>query len=83
VRLAVWERDGWKCRHCKTRNNLHSHHIVFRSHGGEDTTENEITMCFRCHDLVHAEKLHIEQAEGQPVDANLPVVFRRVNETVE
>ena len=78
VRLLVWERDGWACRCCRNRNQLQSHHIKFRSHGGEDTTQNEITLCQRCHDLVHNEKMHIEQIEGRPVDANQPVTFRRL-----
>ena len=76
VRQRVHEHDGWKCRYCKTRNNLHSHHIVFRSHGGSDTTQNEITLCSEHHDAVHSLHLVILPAvEGQAVDANAGVRF--------
>lgn len=50
---AVLQRDGWKCRSCRSRSTLHCHHIVFRSHGGEDTMDNLITLCSSCHDGVH------------------------------
>jgi HNH endonuclease len=32
------------------------HHVVFRSHGGEDTMENLCTLCASCHDGVHIER---------------------------
>ena len=53
----VLERDGWKCQNCGFRNNLHVHHIVYRSHNGEDTMENLITVCNLCHDEIHAGRL--------------------------
>jgi len=51
--LAIYQRcftrDGWKCRHCNNRNGLHPHHIVYRSHQGEDALNNLITLCNCCH----------------------------------
>ena len=49
----VMTRDGWKCRVCKRRQALHCHHIVFRSHGGDDAEWNLLTICNNCHDAVH------------------------------
>ena len=48
-------RDGFKCRNwnCGFRGNLHVHHIVFRSQGGDDTECNLLTLCSSCHDGVH------------------------------
>lgn len=51
--VAIMNRDGWRCRCCRVRKNLHVHHIVFRSHGGDDADWNLITICSRCHTLVH------------------------------
>ena len=49
IARAVFERDGWKCRHCQNRNGLHPHHIIFKSHGGLDALNNLITLCSCCH----------------------------------
>lgn len=49
----VLERDHWKCRSCGSRNNLHVHHIVFRSQQGPDEKWNLITLCNGCHEGVH------------------------------
>jgi len=32
---------------------LQVHHKEFRSHSGNDSEENLITLCVRCHGLVH------------------------------
>lgn len=56
---AVLERDHWKCRSCQFRGNLAAHHIVYRSHQGEDTAENLITLCNQCHEAVHRSDLEI------------------------
>jgi 5-methylcytosine-specific restriction endonuclease McrA len=53
LKLVVLKRDGWKCRFCKIRNNLHVHHIVFRSEQGPDQTWNLVTLCSSCHEAVH------------------------------
>jgi len=63
----VWDRDGWRCRRCKSRNNLHAHHVVWRSEGGRDETWNLLTLCQACHDQVHSYKLFVECAPGNPV----------------
>lgn len=46
-------RDKWRCRSCGYRQTLAAHHIVFRSQGGDDTSENLITLCTSCHRGVH------------------------------
>lgn len=60
----IWERDGWLCRACGLRNNLHCHHVQFRSEGGPDESWNLITLCCFCHDKIHAYELFISVAEG-------------------
>jgi 5-methylcytosine-specific restriction endonuclease McrA len=71
-------RDQWKCRLCKARNGLTAHHIVFRSRGGEDTSENLITLCSMvCHDAIHRYDLEILPfVEGEPINANRGVSWR-------
>ena len=60
VRAEVRERDGGWCRLCvigeSSERETHLHHIVYRSRGGKDVTENLITLCPEHHQLVHAER---------------------------
>lgn len=44
---AVFARDGWRCAvpGCSSMQNLHAHHIRFRSVGGGDEPENLVTLC--------------------------------------
>lgn len=54
----VSERDKGKCRLCGTTNNLHLHHIVYRSESKELINEpsNCILLCKIHHDIVHSNK---------------------------
>ncbi len=49
----VLQRDGWRCQQCGSPENLHVHHRKFRSHSGDDSEENLITLCADCHSAVH------------------------------
>ena len=67
--IKVFVRDNWKCRHCNFRNGIDPHHIIFKSHGGEDTLENLITLCRSCHTGIH--------------DGNLKLVGKDANKEVK
>lgn len=80
----ILNRDGWKCRYCGFRNNLHVHHIIFRSDNGPDESWNLITLCSSCHNGVHFEAqdgiygLRLDSGYlEQPADANKEVKFIR------
>jgi hypothetical protein len=47
ARHKVFARDGWRCAvpGCTSMQNLHDHHIRFRSAQGSDDLENRITLC--------------------------------------
>jgi 5-methylcytosine-specific restriction endonuclease McrA len=53
LRRAILQRDGWRCQSCGAMTNLEVHHQQFRSHSGEDTEANLITLCQSCHDKVY------------------------------
>ena len=49
----VLERDGWRCQTCGSMQNLHVHHLKFRSQAGGDEEQNLITLCEECHTRIH------------------------------
>ena len=53
LRLEVLTRDGWRCQCCGVMSNLEVHHKKYRSHSGEDSELNLITLCTTCHTGVH------------------------------
>ena len=53
-REAVLHRDNYTCQCCgKKHVRLEVHHIIFRSMGGTDDERNLITLCEKCHKMVH------------------------------
>ena len=53
LRQRVLRRDGWRCQSCGTMSNLEVHHRQFRSHSGDDSEDNLITLCATCHADIH------------------------------
>lgn len=53
LRQQVLPRDGWRCQSCGAMSNLEIHHQEFRSHAGEDSQQNLITICTGCHSAIH------------------------------
>ncbi|PYV67943.1 MAG: hypothetical protein DMG96_37845 [Acidobacteria bacterium] len=53
LRKQVLRRDGWRCQLCGSMTNLEVHHKQFRSHCGEDSEHNLITLCLDCHASTH------------------------------
>ena len=64
LRRRVLERDGGQCQSCTSRRSPMVHHVVWRSHGGRTTPENLVTLCARCHALVHDELLFVSGRPG-------------------
>jgi len=52
-----------ECCRCKTDKLIESHHIIFKSHGGNDEDENKEDLCKACHDYTHAKFLVLEYLE--------------------
>jgi 5-methylcytosine-specific restriction endonuclease McrA len=53
LRENVLHRDGWRCQACRAMSNLEVHHQQFRSHSGDDSELNLITLCRTCHSQAH------------------------------
>lgn len=82
VRKEVLARDGYRCRCCGSKENLTVHHRRWRSYGGRTTRSNLVSLCERCHSLVHARLLIVlgdpegvlrfVDAKGRPLDRAPP-----------
>ena len=62
----VDRRDGHCCRVCHARVGgvgmlaaVHHHHLVYRSLGGKHETSNVLSLCVKCHDLVHRGEIQL------------------------
>jgi len=46
-RDPIFARDGWRCAvpACSSRRNLHDHHLLFRSRGGDNARDNRVAVC--------------------------------------
>ena len=68
ARQYVLWRDGYKCRCCgahstkKAEVKLHVHHLESRKTGG-DAPNNLITLCEKCHKLVHKGVITLEKLQ--------------------
>jgi 5-methylcytosine-specific restriction endonuclease McrA len=48
TRRFVWARDGGRCRHCATDQDLQFDHIIPRSRGGSGVAANVELLCRTC-----------------------------------
>lgn len=54
VRLAILERDGWRCTKCGRAGALEVHHVKPLEEGGHPTSpDNLVTLCRDHHQLEH------------------------------
>ena len=59
LRAKVLARDGHRCKSCGTTRSLHAHHVKWRVHGGETRLANLVTVCGKCHGLLHEGLLQV------------------------
>jgi 5-methylcytosine-specific restriction endonuclease McrA len=74
AKKQMFVRDGYKCRHCRSRENLTPHHMVMRSQVGKDVLENLLCLCIKCHNAIHDGFLTIKWGAES---GNGPVQFTR------
>lgn len=48
LRMSVFERDGFRCRHCGSQSALQADHVFPESSGGPTTIGNLQTLCRSC-----------------------------------
>ena len=77
-RDPIFERDGWRCAvpACTARTSLHDHHVLYRSHGGENARDNRVAIC-AAHHLNAIHKFRIRVAGIAPHDLTWEIGFRQ------
>jgi 5-methylcytosine-specific restriction endonuclease McrA len=57
-RAEILKRDGYKCRRCSSKSNLHIHHKIYVEGrmAWEYTNQFLITLCSNCHEQEHNKK---------------------------
>ena len=65
LRRRVLAREGHRCASCGSRRSLMIHHVVWASRGGPTVPVNLVTLCARCHALVHDELLFVSGVPGR------------------
>ena len=63
----VFKECNRRCVLCYTTNNLHYHHIYYRSERKDliDEPSNGIMLCDKCHRLVHSNKRKYQKNNGK------------------
>ena len=79
LRHEILNRDEFTCYRCEkyiaNGRGLEVHHILPRDQGGQDYTDNLITLCFKCHDHVEINKiLTLEQIRFSYEDGEIEEV---------
>ncbi len=63
--LALWDEQHGRCLVCRQPlllpDGWHSHHLVWRSHGGSDAASNRVLLHPTCHQQVHSRGLTVEK----------------------
>jgi RNA-directed DNA polymerase len=61
--LYLWKAQDGLCPACNQKitelTGWHNHHIIWRSHGGSDRTENRVLLHPNCHRQVHSQGLSV------------------------
>jgi hypothetical protein len=85
VRQYVLYRDGYKCQVCKKHDvKLRVHHLESRMTGG-NRPENLITLCEKCHGLVHAGKieLRVKKRFGYKAQTCISIICHRIIDSLK
>ena len=77
-RDPIFERDGWRCAvpACTARASLQDHHVIYRSHGGDNARDNRVAIC-AAHHLNGIHRLRIRVSGVAPHDLTWEIGFRR------
>jgi RNA-directed DNA polymerase len=66
--LYLWKHQNGLCPGCHQKitrlTGWHNHHVVWRTHGGKDTTDNRVLLHPNCHRQVHSQRLDVAQSRS-------------------
>ena len=53
LRKSVYRRDHFRCVLCDSTDGLQIHHAIPRGEGGSNSPQNLVSLCWRCHGVIH------------------------------
>lgn len=56
--VAAFNRDGWVCHYCGSKDNLVTDHVIPKSSGGSNEPGNLVAACFSCNASKGAKPYH-------------------------
>lgn len=68
TRKAVYSRDHYRCALCDSTYHIQIHHAIPRGQGGSNDERNLITLCQRCHMLVHGQADRCDDYWASPAE---------------
>ena len=68
IRKIVYSRDGHRCVLCGKKGRLHAHHIVPVRVSHDNSLNNLVTVCEKCHKILEAVGFTILEAGGSRTD---------------
>jgi hypothetical protein len=71
----VLQRDSWRCQSCGGMRDLQVHHIQPRGRLGDDSADNLIALCGKCHQDAHR-KGHVSRNLGSPFVTELKMFLK-------
>jgi len=80
IQRQVFERDNFKCRHCKGKTRdfeLHGHHLIRKEDNGSNELDNLVTLCKKCHVKYHKGMLELKISEHKyrgKLDVELSII---------
>lgn len=64
--MRILHLQGWECALCaQSPWKQHLHHVYPRGQGGDDVEANLVSLCFSCHEKIHANDRSKWAALGQ------------------
>ena len=85
IKSEVFSRDGFKCQKCGFMANseeLEIHHIKMRVDGGENLTDNLVTLCFICHHFAPDNEEDFEIYLKEKLDGTILDTFRKSQKSI-
>jgi len=85
IKKQIFERDKFTCQKCRFKgisDELETHHIIMKVHGGKDNQDNLITLCSICHYYSPDDEKEFNIYLEEKIDGNILNTFRKSQKSI-